>query len=742
VSRPQRISIWQVLFLLTSMSWLLAPVLNHLLSPRSSLISQYETAGQPYALLFRACDLIAGLLVVAIALWSFRPKAPRSVWVLLLIAGVGMALDPILTTTCITHHSICREPLGLQFVLHASETVITAGALAALGIQDAVRRRKPVSIAIVVFQGVYAILYLTQLSHTENIATATQFIYQGLLFIWLAWFCREYIYGASAISQPQRVSVMRGIAALWTFAGGMFAIITSLADINVLGRVKELYFTNSTAWLAQHGVIVGVAMLYLARHIQRGELRARQILLVLLGLETLRYSLISPNAWLLGLYAVTFCALFAAGGEFQRGSAPLTWRLRAKDLAYLGIGLAVTIAVAFIMLDHDDRASAITAHTVSHYAEYVIHNSHLQHAHLHRTHRESALLAHTFTAFIAASLGAALWALFRPQRALAPPVVPPGRIHTVLQAHSDSSEDYFKLWPHDKQYFWSHNGFIAYKVVGPVAFALAGPITAPGKRNAALADFIAWTRAYGLRCCILPVLESELAHYQALNRLQIGARALIHTGAFVDSTSKDKWWRWKLNSARKAGYVYEQSLPPHNESLMQDIRRVSDAWLQHGGHQERGFTLGYFDEAYLQQCALHYLRDTTGRVVAFTNQLPIFGGVATQTIDLLRYLPETQNAMPFLLARVIGAVYANGGALFDLGFVPFAATKSPLAAIARLLSAGRFSAKGLEQFKNKFDPEWQPVYLAYDGDVADLALVALNLEKAMKLQKPQRGFWR
>ena len=40
-------------------------------------------------------------------------------------------------------------------------------------------------------------------------------------------------------------------------------------------------------------------------------------------------------------------------------------------------------------------------------------------------------------------------------------------------------------------------------------------------------------------------------------------------------------------------------------------------------------------------------------------------------------------------------------------------------------------AKGLEQFKNKFDPVWEPNYLAYEGDMTDLAVIALNIEKAM-----------
>jgi phosphatidylglycerol lysyltransferase len=161
------------------------------------------------------------------------------------------------------------------------------------------------------------------------------------------------------------------------------------------------------------------------------------------------------------------------------------------------------------------------------------------------------------------------------------------------------------------------------------------------------------------------------------------------------------------------------------------LARLSDEWLRTGGHKERGFALGYFDEDYLQQSNLHLLRDDSG-VVAFANELPLFRGSETLTIDLLRYDPAAQDAMPFLLAQVLHDARVRGYERFDLGFVPFAASKGALVRVAVALSSSRFSAKGLEQFKNKFQPDWQPNYLAYDGDMADLALIALNLEKAMK----------
>jgi lysylphosphatidylglycerol synthetase-like protein (DUF2156 family) len=91
--------------------------------------------------------------------------------------------------------------------------------------------------------------------------------------------------------------------------------------------------------------------------------------------------------------------------------------------------------------------------------------------------------------------------------------------------------------------------------------------------------------------------------------------------------------------------------------------------------------------------------------------------------------------MSYLLYKTIEWLSENQSSakIFDLGFVPFAKTEGPLLRIAKTMSANRFSSKGLEQFKNKFEPDWQPNYMAYDGDVIDLASVALGLERVMTI---------
>ncbi len=732
---PKRLSqnalrLWQSMFLLLGTTWLLAPRLNHTLSYRVSLISQYETPGQPYAWLFRLCDIgAAALLLWLVVRCIDRRTQPVYFWLLLMVGG-GMLLDPILTTTCRMQGSVCTETVSAAFFLHAAESVLTAGALLAVSLYDARRRQRLVTLYFVIFQILYGLLFVSQFAKQQRFNTVSQFLYQCIVILWLAWFCRDYL--QPVVDTPQasgrRTLMVRYGVAAWALVNGILALLLSLMHIRLFGRIGGLYFAGNNAWLAQHGVVIGVVLLYLSRHLLRGEARARQIFLIIAGLEVIKYAVVTPHALLLLIYALTFCALFVIPDEFRRGTVAMTWQVRLKDLAYFAGALGLTLLLAAGILTRNNRVALVTRHAFNNFTKYALHSD----AFAHSGHLRSVLLADTVTTFIAVSVGAMLWMLFRPYKATELEAYDHARVQAALQRHSNSSEDFFKSWPQDKQYFWSADGhgFIAYKAVGPVAYALADPIIADAHRAQLIEQFVNHARRHRLRACFLPVAQTSLKYYD-FDKVQIGASAVIDTHTFTTKTSKDKWWRWKQNRATKQGYTYTHAQPPHTMDFINKLSIVSDSWLAQGGHQERGLAMGYFDPTYLNQCTIHYLTDQAGQIVAFANQVPIYHHAQTATIDLLRFVPDASDAMPYLLAQTIQALTSDYR-YFDLGFVPFAATKGSIQTIARSLSASRFSAKGLEQFKNKFDPDWQANYLVYDGDLADLALIALNMEKAME----------
>jgi lysylphosphatidylglycerol synthetase-like protein (DUF2156 family) len=738
--KREAIKIWQFLFLLFGTTWLWAPYLNHNLSYRTALISQYELPGQPYSWLFRLCDILAACLLLAVVYKFINKISSKKVaTTLLLVIAAGMLIDPIFSTSCHLKGGVCQEYVSTVFILHAIETVITSLAIFMLAAYDSWLRKRLVSICFMVFQILYSLLFMSQLATHAKFNTVSQMVYQSALIIWLSWFVRDFFFEESrSIKQKDKKEIVKKAFAVWAFLNGLMAIILSFSPLKLLGDldVSGIYFAGNNAWLSQHGVIVGTVMLYLSRHLYRGERRARQIFLAITALEALNYSVISPHPLFLAIYLLTFILLFIERDSFNRGIIALTWKIRFKDAFFLIGGLSVAASASLIILYSSNHNARIANQSLDHFFDYTIGSRVVP-----KTHLQSVLLAHTFSAFIVVSLALVLWILFRPY--------PTKKSHMLswqyekakdlLKKYSNSSEDYFKIWPKDKEfYFYDDQGFIAYKRAGPGVFALADPIApSESQRHALLNDFLADARARRLRSCFLPISEDSLSLYKdaGLSTQQIGASAMINVDNFLQNTVRDKWWRWQINKAVKSGYIYEHRPAPHSHEFITQLKEVSDAWLATGGHQEQGFALGYFDADYLQDCDIHLIKNDEEDIIAFTNQLPVFGNSKTATVDLLRYKPECNKAMSYLLFMTIEKLEATTGLKhFDLGFVPFAASNDLILKVAQTLSAGRFSAKGLEQFKNKFDPVWLSNYMAYDGDIGDLALVIVNLEKVMKLE--------
>lgn len=109
-------------------AWVLEAVLGTGLDPLRTYVSELAAADQPFGALFRATDLIAGLLVLAGALWAlvrYRPRTQWEVtgWAALAVFGAATAVDSRLPLSCApTADAVCvaRESAGLVPATHAA----------------------------------------------------------------------------------------------------------------------------------------------------------------------------------------------------------------------------------------------------------------------------------------------------------------------------------------------------------------------------------------------------------------------------------------------------------------------------------------------------------------------------------------------------------------------------------------------------------------------------------------------
>ena len=185
--------------------------------------------------------------------------------------------------------------------------------------------------------------------------------------------------------------------------------------------------------------------------------------------------------------------------------------------------------------------------------------------------------------------------------------------------------------------------------------------------------------------------------------------------------------RRAVNAVERNGVRFEVVDPACVPALLPALRRVSDEWLATKRAREKGFSLGYFDEAYLAHfpVAVAWRRDDGGgeRPVAFAN---VWRGADRRelSVDLMRYAADAPDGvMDYLFARLMLWGRAEGFAEFDLGMAPLSGFETR--AVAPLWSrAGAavfrhgehfYNFRGLRRYKEKYDPVWVPKYLASPG---------------------------
>lgn len=643
--------------------------------------------------------------------------------VLFLLVAILSIVDATFVIGC---HNQCSAWQQISQRVHDIESTISVTTLLVATIIDALVNKRVFSRLFLAIQAVAGLILISTLLGHQG-ATFIQYIYQPLGVIWLA-----YVLHGFMPRSPQLVHspYIRKIIALLIFIGGLLMLALAL-------HVKPYH--QLPVWLDQHGVIVGVTMLYFARQVYQGQRRAAIIIVVALVSQVIKYAIITPHLYPLVFSEFVLAALILNWSEFRRntGIPPIVLRLKNLFIVFIGIAAAILLLLS---------TASLTGHKqlFNHPAKHLVINSKasLDRAESQEDRFQDRLshLRYVSTSLAVTVLALTIWTIFRPAGSSdSHRLLDETNIEELLKRYSNSSEDFFKLWPKDKLYFTipEIDGFIAYKKASNTVFALADPICDPVNRSKLLDKFIETSRAHGWLVCFILISDGSRDLYtnSGLKTIAIGSSATIPVKSFTESTISDKWWRWQLNRAARTGISYQISYPPHDTSLLKETSKLSDDWLQRAGHKEQGFALGYYSTNYLQNGLLHLLRDSSGGLVAFANQLPSYNDSRQATTDLIRFQPDIKGVMPVLIARFIESLAKDSRFdSFDLGFVPLAKIDTKTASLARRLSASRFSAGGLEQFKDKFKPDWQPQYLAYDGDLIDLTMLISRLEEVMRVQ--------
>jgi len=273
----------------------------------------------------------------------------------------------------------------------------------------------------------------------------------------------------------------------------------------------------------------------------------------------------------------------------------------------------------------------------------------------------------------------------------------------------------------------SGRGLLMYGVEGRSWVALGDPVGPQADqvelvwRFRELADRQGgWTIFYEVGVGCLP-LYIDLG----LTLLKLGEEARVPLADFSLEGANRRALRRSQRQMEREGVGFEVVPAEHVPPLLPALRAISDAWLVEKHTREKGFSLGFFDEAYIARFPVALAR-RGGEIVAFANVWASRPKVKL-SMDLMRYRPEAPpGVMQYLCTELMLWGKTEGYQYFGLGMAPFSGmerrTLAPLwsRAGALMYRYGEhfYNFQGLREFKEKFDPTWEPRYLASPGGLA------------------------
>ncbi|WP_134681526.1 bifunctional lysylphosphatidylglycerol flippase/synthetase MprF [Paracoccus ravus] len=223
---------------------------------------------------------------------------------------------------------------------------------------------------------------------------------------------------------------------------------------------------------------------------------------------------------------------------------------------------------------------------------------------------------------------------------------------------------------------------------------------------------------------------------------KMGEDALVDLGEFSLEGPRRKRLRTTYARAGRDGLSLEITMPPHAPALMEELRGISDEWLEAKKSREKGFSVGRFDPEWLNRWALALIR-REGKVVAFGNIMTT-ERKQIASIDLMRHRRDAPGGtMEFMFTALMLALKERGYRAFSLGMAPLAGLDpnrsrrvwDRFGSLIFRHGGSFYKFEGLRAFKDKFDPNWTPHYLATPTSMPPL----LPLADAARLIARQPG---
>lgn len=291
----------------------------------------------------------------------------------------------------------------------------------------------------------------------------------------------------------------------------------------------------------------------------------------------------------------------------------------------------------------------------------------------------------------------------------------------------------------DKRLFWGDSGsaVLVYRDFHNRSVVLGDPIGEPAAVRELIAEFARVCRKRRKIPVFYQVKPALLEDYHncGLSAIKLGEEAIVDLEGF--HTAGKAWvkLRTRVNKFERNGYRLDVLRPPYSPHFVEEIAEISAEWL--GKRKEKSFSVGSFSETYVQRFPIAVLRDENGGIVAFAS---LGGGehetrelsdraAAHATIDLMRHRADcAHGTMDVLFILLFQWAKQAGYRQCSLGMAPLAnAGDSTIARLIYKYGNRFYNFKGLYEYKNKFGPRWEDVFVAAPASSMPVTMLLLAL---------------
>jgi len=278
----------------------------------------------------------------------------------------------------------------------------------------------------------------------------------------------------------------------------------------------------------------------------------------------------------------------------------------------------------------------------------------------------------------------------------------------------------------------SRRAFIMYGVEGRSWVAMGDPVGPDEEKSELIWKFRELCDLHAGWPVFYEIERQHLHFYLdlGLTLQKIGEEARVPLEDFSLEGGSRKWMRKIERKVESEGCSFEMVMDP--APILPELREISESWLAEKRTREKGFSLGFFSEDYIRRFPVAVVRRGP-RIVSFANVWGTAGGEIS--VDLMRHRVDAPNGvMDYMFLRLILWGREQGCKFFNLGMAPLSGLENRalgtlwnrVGALTYRFGENFYNFQGLRQYKEKFDPVWEPMYLASPGGLV-LPRILTNL---------------